>query len=166
MTGCGGEWRSLPAPNHLAVASARDLDQVAKTDHQVFRGDNQGGSTITSTTSIIDSSAHHQLFSLLNDKLPGCRCAHIRSGIRLLHLGGTSSARCQSVSEPNLSNDEETSAILRGSALGQQAALLCPLDAQLLSLQCRVLWQTKNCKSYYYLYYNYQIISQNYSCYF
>merc|ERR1719342_1838285 len=78
---------------------------------------------MTSTTSIIGTSAHHQLFSLLNDKLPGCRCAHIRSGIRLLHL----------------SNDEETSAILRGSALGQQAALLCPLDAQLLSL-CLGAW--------------------------
>ena len=66
----------------------------------------------------------------------------------------------------NLSNDEETSAILRGSALGQQAALLCPLDAQLLSLQCRVLWQTKNCKSYHYLCHYYHIISQNDSCYF
>ena len=119
LTCCGGEGRSLPAPNHLAVASARDLDQVAKTDHQVLRGDRQRGSTIiASTTSIIGSSTHHQLFSLLNDKLPGCRCAHIRSGIRLLHLDGARSARCLSVIGANLSDDEETSAILRGSALG------------------------------------------------
>ena len=118
LTGRGREGRSLPAPNHLAAASARDLDQVAKTDHQVFRGHGQGGSTIASTTSIIGSSTHHQLFSLLNNKLPGCRRAHIRSGIRLLHLDGARSARCLSVIGANLSDDEETSAILRGSALG------------------------------------------------